>query len=208
MWELSTKELMRLNCGVGEDSWEFLGLQEDPTSSSYRKSVLNIPWKDWCWSWNSNTLATWCKELTHLKRPWCWERLKTGGKGDERGSDGWMISPTQWTWVWVNSGSWWWKAWPLCCSPWIANSRTWLMTGLNWTEKAFLVFFPSRDPPGSCCIHSSSRALGAFIFSLSLALCLFSLLRQKATIQICIGKHMQMMYAYGSSVLTSGKQHI
>ena len=42
------------------------------------------PGKDWCWSWNSNTLATWCEELTHLKRPWCWERLKAG-EGDNRG---------------------------------------------------------------------------------------------------------------------------
>ena len=54
--------------------------------------------KNWCWSWNSNTLVTWCKELTHLKRPWCWERLKAGGEGDDRGWDGWMASPTQWTW--------------------------------------------------------------------------------------------------------------
>ena len=69
-------------------------------------------WKDWCWSWNSNTLATWCKELTLLKRPWCWKRLKAGGEGDERGWDGWMESPTQWTWVWVNSRSWWWTRRP------------------------------------------------------------------------------------------------
>ena len=54
----------------------------------------------------TDTLATWCEELTHLKRPWCWERLKAGGEGDDRGWDGWMASPTQWTWVWVNSGSW------------------------------------------------------------------------------------------------------
>ena len=58
------------------------------TSQSERKSVLNIHWKDWCWSWNSNTWATWCKELTHLKRPWCWERLKVGGIGVNRGWDG------------------------------------------------------------------------------------------------------------------------
>ena len=69
-------------------------------------------WKDWCWSWNSNTLATWCEELTHLKRPWCWERLRTGGEGDDRGWDGWITSPTQWTWVWVNYGSWWWTGRP------------------------------------------------------------------------------------------------
>ena len=75
----STEELMLLNHGVGEDSWESLGLQGDQTSQSWRKSVLNIHWKDWCWSWNSNTLVTWCKELTHWKRPSCCERLKVGG---------------------------------------------------------------------------------------------------------------------------------
>ena len=57
---------------------------------------------------NSNTLATWCEELTHLKRPWCWERLKVGGEGDDRGWDGWMASLTRRTWVWVSSRSWWW----------------------------------------------------------------------------------------------------
>ena len=71
------------------------------------KSVLNIHWKDWCWCWNSNTLATWCEKLTHWKRPWCWERLKVGGEGDDRRWDGWMASPTWWTWVWASSGSWW-----------------------------------------------------------------------------------------------------
>ena len=76
------------------------------------KSVLNIHWQDWCWSWNSNTLATWCKELTHLKRPWCWERWKVGGEGNDRGWDGWMASSTQRTWVWVNSRSWWWTGRP------------------------------------------------------------------------------------------------
>ena len=103
---------MLLNCSVGEDSWESLGLQGDPSSPSQRKSVLNITWKDWCWSWNSNTLATSCEELTHLKRPWCWERLKAGGEGDDRGWGGWMASLTQWTWVWVNSWSWWWTGRP------------------------------------------------------------------------------------------------
>ena len=98
---------MFLNCGVGEDSWESLGLQGDPTSPFWRRSTLGIHWKDWCWSWNSNTLATWCEELTHWKRPWFWERLKARGEGDDRVWDGWMASLTQWTWVWVNSRSWW-----------------------------------------------------------------------------------------------------
>ena len=56
---------------------------------------LNIHWKDWCWNWNSSTLATWCEDLTHLKRPWCLERLKAGGEGENRGWDSWMASPTQ-----------------------------------------------------------------------------------------------------------------
>ena len=70
-----------------------------------RKSVLNIHWKNWCW--NSNTLATWCEELTHWKRPWCWEKLKAGEEGGNRGWAGWMVSLTQWAWVWESSRSWW-----------------------------------------------------------------------------------------------------
>ena len=118
MWDglwrkLNAKTLMLLNCGVGEDSWESLELQGDPTSPSWRRSVLGVHWRDWCWSWNSNTLATSCEELTHWKRPWCWEGLGAGGEGDDRGWDGWMASPTQWAWVWVSSGSWWWTGRPV-----------------------------------------------------------------------------------------------
>ena len=102
---------MLLNCGVG-DSWESLGLQGDPTSPSKRRSVLGVHWKEWCWIWNSNTLVTSCEELTHWKRPWCWEGLGAGGEGDDRGWDGWMASLTRWTCVWVDSGSWWWTGRP------------------------------------------------------------------------------------------------
>ena len=77
-----------------------------------RRSVLGVHWKDWCWSWNSNTLATSCEKLTHWKRPWWWERLREGGEGDNREYDGWMASPTQWTWVWVDSRIWWWTGRP------------------------------------------------------------------------------------------------
>ena len=141
LWrKLSTEKLMLLNCGVGEDSWESLGLQGDPTSPSWRRSVLGVHWKDWCWNWNSNTLPTWCKELTHLKRPWCWERLRAGGEGDNRGWDGRMVSPTQWTWVWVDSGSWWWTGRPgvLRFMGSQRVGRDWA-TELNWTESSFLV---------------------------------------------------------------------
>ena len=113
LWKkLSTKELMLLNCGVGKDSWESLGLQGDPTSPFWRRSTLGFLWKEWCWSWNSSTLATSCEELTHWKRLWCWEGLGAGGEEDDRGWDGWVASLTQWMWVWVNSGSWWWTGRP------------------------------------------------------------------------------------------------
>ena len=71
--------------------------QGDQSSQFLRKSVLNIHWKNWCWC--SNSLATWCKKPTHWKRLWCWERLRARGEGGDRRWDGWMASPTQWTWV-------------------------------------------------------------------------------------------------------------
>ena len=81
---------------------------------------------------SSNTLATWWEELTYWKRPWCWERLKVGGEGDDRGWDGWMASLTQWTWVWVNSGSWWWTGRPgMVWFMGLQRVKTWLS---NWTE--------------------------------------------------------------------------
>ena len=67
--------------------------------------------KIWCWNESFNTLATWCEDLTHWKRPWCWERLRAG-EGDDKRIDGWMASPTRWTWDWVDSGNWWWTGRP------------------------------------------------------------------------------------------------
>ena len=75
--------------------------------------------------------ATWCKELTHLKRPWCWERLKAGGERDNRGWDGCMASLTQWTRVWVNSRSWWWTGRPGMLQFMGSQSQTQLS---DWTE--------------------------------------------------------------------------
>ena len=99
---------MLLNCGVGEDSWESLGLQGDPTSHPKGNQSWIFIGRTDAEAETPNTLATWCKQLTHWKRPWCWERLKAGGEGVNRGRDGWMASPTWWTWVWVSSRSWWW----------------------------------------------------------------------------------------------------
>ena len=98
------------------------------------RSVPSIHWKDWCWSWNSNTLAIWCEELTHLKRPWCWERLKMEGEGDNIGLDGSMASLTQWRWVWLDSGNWWWTGRPGIMWSMGSQSQTQLSdwTELNW----------------------------------------------------------------------------
>ena len=89
-------------------------------------------WKDWCWSWNSNILALWCKELTHWNWliPWCWERLRAGGEGDNRGWDGWMASPTRRTWVWVNSRSWRWIG-----RPGVLRSMGSQRAGHNWATE-------------------------------------------------------------------------
>ena len=84
---------------------------------------------------NSSTLATSCEELIHWKKLWCWEGLGAGGEGDARGWDGWMASLTQWPWVWVNSGSWWWTGRPGVLR-FMGSQRVghdWA-TELNWTE--------------------------------------------------------------------------
>ena len=81
------------------------------------------------------TEYTRCEELTHWKRPWCWERLRAGGEGDNRGWDGWMASSTQWTWVWMDYGSWWWTERPGVLR-FMGSQRVghdWV-TELNWTE--------------------------------------------------------------------------
>ena len=121
--------------------------------SILKRSVLGVHWKDWCWSWNSNPLATWCKELSHLKRPWCWERLKAGGEWGIRRWDSWMASLTQWTWVWVNSGSWWRTGRPgVLQSMGLQRIGHDWATELNWTELSLLtatVFF-LRKPQQMC----------------------------------------------------------
>ena len=115
------------------------------TARRYNQSILKeispgVHWKDWCWSWNSKTLATWCKELIHWKRSWCWERLRAGGEGDDRGWDGCMASLTQWTWVWVDSGSWWWTG-----RPSVLQLMGLQRVGHDWaTELMILVYSGNR----------------------------------------------------------------
>ena len=138
---------MLLNCGVGEYSWESLDCKEiQPAHSKGNQSWIFIHWKDWCWNWNF--LVTWCKILWSPdaknwligKDPWWWERLKTGGEGDDRGWDGWMASLTRWTWVWASSGSLWWteKA-RMLQSMGLQRVRHDWATELTWTEVMFSI---------------------------------------------------------------------
>ena len=148
--------------------------ETQPVHPKGDQSWLVIHWKDWCWSWNSNPLATWCEELTHWKRPWCGEKLKEGGEGDDRGWDGWMASWTQWAWVWVNFGS-----WQRTGRPGMLQSmesqrvgHDWV-TELNWTEPIKLVSWPrvvttvGMTPPwairaATLCPGCTGESLGAF----------------------------------------------
>ena len=113
MWELDYKEGWALknpcHCTL---CWRRL-LRVLSTARRSNQSILKEISPEYSlegliWSWNSNTLATWCEELNDWKRSWSWERLRVGGEGDGRGWDGWTESLTQWTWVWVSSRSWWW----------------------------------------------------------------------------------------------------
>ena len=116
MWELDYKE------SWVPKNWRFWTVVLEKTLESSMDSkqiqpvnpkgnqswILRTDWKDWCWSWNSNTLTIWCEEPTHWKRLWCWERLMMEGEGENKGWNGRMASPTQWTWVWVGFRSCWW----------------------------------------------------------------------------------------------------
>ena len=151
---LSAKELMLLNCRY----WR--RLLRVPLDCKEIQSVHpkgNQPWmfigRTGCWSWSSNPLDTCYKEPTQWKRPWCWERLRAGGEGDDRGWDGWMASPTQWTWVWANSGRQWRTQKPDMLQPMgsrsirhdlVAEQQQWLMyniiqvRGVQCSDSQFL----------------------------------------------------------------------
>ena len=136
LWtKLSAEELMLLNCGIGEDSQSPLDYKEiQPVHSKGDQSWMFFGWNDA----KAETPVLWpphTEELTHWKRLWCWEGLGTGGERDDRGWDGWMASPTWWTWVWVNSGNWWWTGRPGVLR-FMGSQRVGLdwVTELDWTE--------------------------------------------------------------------------
>ena len=138
MWELdykeSTEELL-LNCGVGEDPWESLGLQGDPTCPSWLEM-------DWVFIGRTDVEG----EIPILWPPdvksWLIWKDPDAGKDwgqvekGTRGLDGWMASLTQWTWVWVNSRSWWWTGRPRML-PFMGSQRV----GCNWATEMKEVFY-------------------------------------------------------------------
>ena len=139
MWELDYKEnwarkLMILNCCVGVDSLESLGLQGDPTSPSQKRSVLGVHWKDWSWSWNSNTLATWCKELSHLKNP---DAGKVWGQEEKGTTEDELAGWHQWTWVRVDSRRWWWTG-RTGMLIFMGRKESDMAERLNWTEMTWI----------------------------------------------------------------------
>ena len=143
MWELDYKE------SWAPKNWCFWTVVLEKTLESWLdcKEIQPVYPQDQSWVFlgrtdvEAETLATWCKELTHWKRPWCWESLKEGREGNDRGWDGWMALPTQWTWVWVSSGNWWWTGRPGMLQSMASQSWTQLSdwSELNWFP---LLLFP------------------------------------------------------------------
>ena len=139
---LDCKEIQAVH-PIGDQSWVFLGRTDVEAETL-------------------NTLATWCKELTHWRRPWCWGRLKVG-EGDDRGWDGWMASPTWWTWVWASSRIWWWTG-----SPGMLQSMGSQRVRLDWVTK--LNWRPlSPSSPVLSILHFTDELYG-FLWLLNLIL--------------------------------------
>ena len=140
LWrKLNAEKLMLLNCGVGEDSWESLGLQGDPNRPILKEirpgcslEGLMLKLKSPCFGY--------LMQRVHLKKPWCWERLRAGREGDDREWDGWMASLPRWTWVWVNSRSWWWTE-----RPGMLQFMGLQKVGHNWATELNILFISEME---------------------------------------------------------------
>ena len=126
-WTIKKAEHWRIDVF---ELWCWRRLLRVPWTLSNQSILKEISPKYSCWSWNCNTLATQYEEMTHWKRPWCWERLKEGGERDNKEWHGWMASPTQWTWVCVGSRSWWWTG-----KPGMLQSMESQRVGHNWVTE-------------------------------------------------------------------------
>ena len=112
---LDCKEIQPVDC-KGNQSWIFIGRTDVELKLQYFVHLV--------------------QRTDSLGKIWCWERLKAGGEWEDRGWDGWMASPTRWTWVWANSGSWWWTGSLACCIHGVIKSWTWLS---DWTNYSWLI---------------------------------------------------------------------
>ena len=159
---LSRKEL---HCGAGEDSWESLGQQGHQTSQSWRRSTLNIHWKDWCWSLISNTLDTWCEELT-LEKTLMLGKIEAGS-GADRGWDGWIAHECGQT-PGDNEG----RGSLAGCYSWVAESQTRLS---DWTAAEA----GTAAPPASVLVVSTRATLHTAPFSLTTSLAILVFLQRR-----------------------------
>ena len=141
-WSIKTAEPWGIHA-FEVKCWSWL-LRAPWTAKRWNQSILKEISPEYslegCESWNSSILATWCKELTHWKRPWCCEKWKAG-EGDKRGSDGWMTSSIHLTWVWASFWSWWWTGKPgILQSVGSQRVRHDWVTELNWLNIFSLIF--------------------------------------------------------------------
>ena len=129
--KLSTEELMLLNYGVGEDSWVPWTARR-PNQSILKEMSPGCSLEGLMLKLKLQYFGHLMRRVDSLEKPWYWEGLGAGGEGDDRGWDGWMASRTRWTWIWVDSGSWWWTGRPgMLRVHGVAKSQTWLS---DWTE--------------------------------------------------------------------------
>ena len=164
-WTTKQAESQRIDAF---DLWPWRRLLRAPwTAGRSNQSILKeispeYSLEELCWSWNSNTLATWCEELTHWQWPWCWEKWRQSEKEMTEdqivGWDCWMASPTWWTWVWASSRVADGQGGLACCSP-RGHKESDTTERLNWTESSFesrCLYCPlstACPPPGSLCPH-------------------------------------------------------
>ena len=146
---------MLSNCGAGEDSWESLGTARRSSQSILKEVSPEYSLEGLILKLKLQYFVHLLQKANSLEKPWCWVRLKAREEGDDRGWDGWMASPTQWTWVWVNSGSWWWTGRPGVLKSMRSQrvGRDWT-TELNWIEHYNFVWncsvFVEKNLPPSC----------------------------------------------------------
>ena len=177
MWELDHKEGWILK------NWCFWTVVLEKTLESplgnkeiqpvKRKSVLNIYWKEWCWSWNSNTFATWCEELTHLEKTLMLEKIEGKREGDDRGQDGWRASPARWTWVWASSGRCWRTG-----NPGMLQSMGSQRVGYDWVTEQQLLYYVVQIVP-ALVIFPASTLESAILPRCSSSFCCRAVLQTK-----------------------------